>query len=228
MRSSEVPQQASSFDLKCKIPNGGGLMRRKFLAIVVVFVTLIFASNAYAATRDQLPQQIKTISDMTDYLISSGKVKNIDDLRDYMTNNKSSVLALDSNLIDYGFTVRFYTEINHPTKDNGLVANTKNQEWVVYLSIMNLGDTPQEISKDSFAIVPHLLQKDNELYVLSLRPEYIADSTTGDKINSAVLKKGEEKYFGVVFYPDSMVWKENVKLRLYDGKDHVDINITKK
>lgn len=207
-------------------------MKNKILSVLMAVMILCFGSGAYAATDVQIPSNIKTIAELTEYLTSKGIVKTYDDLRNYLESNKATIQKISPDVIDYGFTVRFYTEINKPTVDNGLKYNAiidkKAQEWVVYVSVLNVGDDPQEISRENFALVPHLLETNNELYVLSLGADYIVEAETGNIIKNAVLQKGEEKYFGVVFHPDVMSWKENVKLRLYDGKDHVDINIVKK
>ncbi|NRQ51992.1 hypothetical protein [Brevibacillus sp. HD1.4A] len=206
-------------------------MKNKLLSLFFVVALLCFGTGASAAdVPTQIPGNIKTIDELTNYLTSQGIVKTFDDLRAFLEKNKATIQRISPGVIDYGFTMSFYTEINKPTVDNGLklVPANQNQEWIVYVSVMNFGDTPKEISKDSFALVPHLLEPGNEVNVLSLSPEYIVAAETGNAIKSAQITKGEEKYFGIVFRPGVMTSKENVKLRLYDGKDHVDISIVKK
>lgn len=211
-------------------------MRKRMISMLslVLTVMLTFGTCVMAAPAPitSVPANIKTIDQLTDYLMKKGVVKTYDDFRNFMENNKLLIKKISPKVIDYGFTTRFYMEMNTPliekqTTINPLVAPfPDDQEWVTHVSIMSNDDIPQEISKESFSIVPALLEKGKEITVLALSPQYIVDSTTGNEVDKVMIKKGEEKYIGVVFRVNIMTTSDNVKLRLYDGKDHTDIKIS--
>lgn len=178
----------------------------------------------------QIPANIKSISELGDYLYQKGIVTNFEEFKTFMENNKATIRRINPKTIDYGFTMNFYTEINTPSVNNGVQSSVFNQngymEWIVPVVITNTSKQPQEISKESFSLVPHLLEPGHEKTVLALKAEYIKDSTTGNVIGNVKVSPGTEMYINVFFHIFTSTTMDNVKIRLYDGKDHTDIKIS--
>ncbi|QDX92074.1 hypothetical protein EEL30_06640 [Brevibacillus laterosporus] len=208
-----------------------------FLAVLVFFVSNS-ANVSYAATipstnyNIQIPTNIKKPVDFIEYLFNKGLIKNFNDARNYMESNKVKILKLDPKLVDYGFTTNFYAEINQPSVNNGVQPSAFNQntyiEWIVPVVVYNSSKQTQEISKESFNLVPHVLAEGNELHVLALNAEYIKDRSNGAIVGNVKVAPETEQYINVVFHIYTPTFMENVKIRLYDGKDHTDVKITKK
>ncbi|WPS86459.1 hypothetical protein SMD22_18375 [Brevibacillus halotolerans] len=207
-----------------------------FFMMLAIF-GLMFTNVSYASVKTapinniQIPANVKTTAELLNYLFDKGGFKNIKDVRDYMETNKSNILKMDKNIIDYGYTFRLYAEINKPAKNNGPIklthdyGNKELKAWVVPVAIMNYNEQPQQISKENFAIVPK--NAFNELTGLSLDPEYIMDGTTGKVLGSFSLPSAHEVHLNVVFYVSPATIENKVSLRVYDGKDHTDVNIVK-
>ena len=210
--------------------------------LILFFTALILSISAvanvsYAATNPvpnyniQIPTNVLTPADFVKYLFDKGLVKDISDLKKYMAANKSNVLKMDPKLIDYGYSANFYAEINISSVSNVVQQNALSPksyyEWIVPVVVYNTSDQPQEISKESFNLVPHVLAEGHELTPLALNAQYIKDRGTGTVIGNVIVKPDAEQYINVVFNIYTQTTMDNVKLRLYDGKDHTDMNITK-
>ncbi|MCR8961668.1 hypothetical protein O0550_00390 [Brevibacillus halotolerans] len=217
-----------------------------FLLVALIFSVLTASSGVYAANvpspntvnkatkiENKLPANIKSTAELTQYLQSKGIVKTIDDLRNYMKNNKAVFMKINPKLIDYGFTFRMYAEINDTVRNDGSIKvnneyGSKNMKaWVVPVVVVNLDKQTQEISRESFSLVPNVLLPGKELNVLVLEPECIIDTSSGNIINNKKIKSGEEVHVDVLFHVSIITSMEDVKLRMYDGKDHTDIKIVK-
>lgn len=188
---------------------------------------------ASASTNVQIPDSIKTISELGEYLQSHGIVKTFADYKAFMEKNKPLIQKLNPNLIDYGFTTNLYSEINTPVKINSTIKVTYDygskelKPWVVPVIIINNSDQPQEIGKDNFTLVPKVIPTGSELMVLALDPEYIMDAATGNIHGDFMLPPKNEVHLNVVFYVSLVTHESNVNLRVYDGKDHTDVNVVK-
>lgn len=213
-------------------------MKSKILLLLIALIfSVSFGTNTLAATTpvasntQTIPPNVKTLDDLLNHLISNGVIKNMEDARNYMENNKQVILNIKPNIIDFGYTVRLYEEINSAARKDGLIklvyGNKEVQQWTIPVVVMNHDSQPQEISKENFALVPNLLPKDNELYVLALDAEYITDDSSGKILDKVTIQPDKEVYLNVTFYVSPMTFIQNVKLRMYDGKDHTDIKITK-
>ncbi|WP_289142459.1 hypothetical protein [uncultured Brevibacillus sp.] len=207
-----------------------------FLAALVFFVSngvnvSLAATSPTTNYNVQIPANVKTPADFIKYLFDKGLVKDIKDLKNYMEINKGNILKLNPKLIDYGYSTNFYAEMNLPSINNGVQLNGFNKktyiEWIVPVVVYNTSEQPQEISKESFNLVPHVLAAGHELHVLALNAEYIKDRSTGAIIGNVNVAPNTEQYINVVFHIYTPTFMEYVKLRLYDGKDHTDVKITK-
>ncbi|MGG3012302.1 hypothetical protein ABEO98_22810 [Brevibacillus parabrevis] len=217
-------------------------MRIKWIVSIVTVVTTIFMSlgivSAEATTvaqqnQVQVPDSVKTLDDLVEYLQSQGVLKTDSDILNYMKNNKGTILKVSPNLIDYGFTTRFYTETNTPTRDDGRITITHDfgnkdvQVWTVPFSVTNNSDQTVEFSKDNLALVPKYIPEGKELYVLAIEPEYIMDATSGKILGNFEFPPNREVHLNAVFYVFPLTDMQSVNLRVYDSKDHADIGISK-
>ncbi|WP_419877666.1 hypothetical protein [Brevibacillus centrosporus] len=219
-------------------------MKKILNAVVLMLCFTIFASptsantdNPAQTTTAQIPDSIKTIAELGDYIQSNGIVKTYSDYRDFMEKNKPFVQKLSPNLIDYGFTFRLYAETNTPMRDDGLIKITHDygvkeaKLWVVPFIISNNSDEKVEISKENFALVPRYIPDDNGLYPLAIGPEYIMDGSkeVGYRkiLGTFEIPPKNEVHLNAVFYVFPTTSEQSVNLRVYDGKDHTDINIAK-
>lgn len=214
--------------------------------ILALSIMMLFASSANAASvstnpaqasQTEIPEGVKNLSDLLDYLREKGTVKNFEDMKTYMLNNKQVIFKLSPNLIDYGFTTRLYLETNTPSRDDGVIKITHDygtkeaRLWVVPFIISNNTDKPLEISKENFALVPKNIPAGYELSVLAIDPEYIMDGSKGVS-ERKILGKFElppqtEVHLNAVFHVFTMTSEQSVNLRVFDGKDHADVNIAK-
>ncbi|WNF07274.1 hypothetical protein [Brevibacillus borstelensis] len=206
------------------------------VAIMMLFVSSVTAApastNVAQSSQDEIPDGVKSLSDLLDHLQSKGTVKNFDDLRNYMINNKQVIFKLSPNVVDYGFTSRLYVETD-PLRDDGRIKLTHNhgvkevQVWVVPFSITNTSKQTVEISNESLALVPQNIPAGKELEVLAIDPEYLMDSKKGNILGNFELPPDTEVRLNAVFYVFPMTSDKSVNLRVFDGKDHADVNIAK-
>ncbi|WP_103110751.1 hypothetical protein [Brevibacillus reuszeri] len=214
------------------------------LAIVTCIVLSPFTANAnsIAPTQStanvQIPDNIKSISELGDYLYQKGIVTNFDEFKTFLENNKATIRRINPKTIDYGFTYRLYTETNTPFRDDGLIRITHEYGikeanlWVIPIIISNNSKEKIEISKENFALVPRYIPAGSELNVLALEPEYIMDGSAEVQYRKILgkfeLPPNREVHLNAVFYVSPITTDQNVNLRIYDGNDHTDVNIVKK
>jgi len=224
---------------------GGEVMKCKWLvsamtAIIVAVTSVGVVSAAVPAVSSpvpenqmQIPAHVKTLDGLVEYLQSSGRIKTDSDILNYMKSNKQIILKLSPNLIDYGFTYRLYAETNTPIRKDGRIKVTHDyglkevQVWVVPFTVTNNSDQTVKVGKESFALVPKIIPEGNELTVLAIEPEYIMDAANGNVLGSFEFPPHREVRLNAVFYVHPSTSEQSVNLRVYDGKDHVDIGISK-
>ncbi|MGD8188576.1 hypothetical protein ACQCN2_01115 [Brevibacillus ginsengisoli] len=217
-------------------------MKIKWIVSIIAIVTMIMMSlgivsaetpNPVKQNQVQIPDSIKTLDELVKYLKSRGIIKTDNDILNYMKNNKSVILKVSPNLIDYGFTFRLYVETNTPTRDDGLTKITHDygikeaKIWVVPVVISNNSNQTIEISKENFALVPKNIPVGSELNVLAIEPEYIMDASNGNTLGKFDFPSKREVHLNAVFYVYPTTAEKNVNLRICDGKDHTDVNIAK-
>lgn len=189
--------------------------------------------NTPTASPVPIPDSVKNLDDLYDYLKSKGAIKTADDFMVYMKNNKQVILKLSPGLIDYGFTYRQYAETFKPVQNDGIIKVTNNhgfkevQLWSVTLFINNTSKETLEISKDNFALVPKIIPEGQALNVLAIGPESIMDVSNNGVLGVVKIPAEKEIKLNVIFTVFPLTSENAVKLRIYDGKDHMDINIAK-
>lgn len=218
-------------------------MKNRLIVVAMLLMTLFFSSAAYAATttpvqlspeiQADIVKNVKDYNKLAEYLINKGLVKTFDDFRNILENNKPLLKQIKPTLIDYGFTTRQYAEVyrNIDEYDIEMVPADHGQKevkpWGVYVTINNTSNEPIKVSKETFMLVPRVISEGQELYVLGVNAEGLVDPTNLAYLNEITIEPGKERTLRVDFYVPVVTMAENVNLRVYDGKDHVDLNLTK-
>ncbi|NRS20584.1 hypothetical protein HP398_29635 [Brevibacillus sp. HB1.4B] len=190
-------------------------------------------SSLISKEQIQIPDSVKNLEDLVEFLQSKGVVNSSNDLLNYMKNNKQIILKLNPSIIDYAFTYRLYAETNTPIRDDGSIKITHKTEakglqvWVVPFTLTNVSSETPEVNKDNFALVPKNIIEGNELDILAIKPEYIMDAANGNILGNFEFPTNSEVHLNAVFYVHPTTSEQNVNMRIYDGKDHADISISK-
>lgn len=209
--------------------------------MIMLIMSIFFTNSAYAAQTEALSPQmqadilknVKDYRNLLDYLESKGIVKTADDFLSIIKNNKSLIKQLKPTLVDYGFSTNIYAEVFKEAQDYGIFLISADygqkevQSWSVYVTIFNKSDKPITVSKEIFSLVPKDIPNDQALYVISIDADAMQDSTNLQYLDEITINPYHERNLLIDFYAPVMTLMDNINLRVYDGKDHVDIHITK-
>jgi|GEM_PF-3677986 len=210
-----------------------------FVSLMITFFVVV---PAHANTNGQLSPQIKeeitknvkSLNQLLDYLHGKGIFKTMDDLRAVMEQNKPLFKKYKPQMVDYGFTTRMYAEIFREIDDYGIEfvgsehGKKELQRWGIPITISNTSNEPIQVSKETFLLVPRYIPQGQELYTIGIAAEAIADPQTLNYLDEVTVEAQKERNLRIYFYAPIITQVDFVNLRVYDGKDHVDINITKK
>ncbi|MFC8686312.1 hypothetical protein [Brevibacillus porteri] len=212
------------------------------IAVLVICVSII-AIPVHAAISGPMSDQaqadilrnVKNLNQLVDYADRKGyaKISNMQDFRYFFEYNKPLIMEYKPSAIDYGFTISQFAEVNRDIEDYGNVelraahGRKEMQFWGVPVIISNISDNPVNISKENFMLVPRKIPEGQELYTIGIDAD--AFSVPGSSVYLPELKLDPYKEVSLIvyFYTPVTSQAENMSLRIYDGKDHVDIHITK-
>lgn len=207
-------------------------MTRKFICSIVTIFSLFLSLTvpAYANENYKAPDTIKTQEQFWEFSNQFNFNGDPIQLNLFLKANQALLQSLYDGFVDVGYTMSLAIQTEEVRQGAKIEGKKLKQIFIpIRIKTYSKGNVPfgKEISIRDFALVPKNLEPGKEMFAIHTFPDTFNFLDEPAPFYNALIDNWKEYYIFIGFTLPVDLDEKNMNLRIYDGNDFIDLNISK-